>query len=152
MVNVHVSSSRSMLETPSIRRAAEMLAPWLPIARPISSWRTLNWVWCCSSDELDCNRVSCGRYTPNKQLVIIWNMDRIMVHVAEAAAARKHVKYVVVATSDAFNTSPCGIEGSSGPWGQWISYWFGTVPVVDHGRHPWNVLLISARVRSHPAL
>ena len=56
--NVHVSSSSSILDTPSMRRAALMLEPWLPIARPTRSWRTVNWVWCWWSDVLDCSRVS----------------------------------------------------------------------------------------------
>lgn len=45
MWKVHVSSSRSMLVTPGTLRACWMLAPWVPMARPIRSSRTANCSW-----------------------------------------------------------------------------------------------------------
>lgn len=45
MWKVHVSSSRSMLVTPGTLRACWMLAPCVPMARPIKSSRTANCSW-----------------------------------------------------------------------------------------------------------
>ena len=51
-----------------------------------------------------------------------------------------------------FRPSRCGIDGSSGLWGQRISKWFGTVPVADKWRCSRNFPSFSTSFSPYLAL
>ena len=67
--NVDVCSSRSIAVTPGIRRACIMLAPCVPMARPIRSWRTRNSSQYGELGEPRVCRVLCQDEKNNKEMI-----------------------------------------------------------------------------------